>query len=290
MLESDFKRHDLNQVRDFVLNSCGISLDATKDYLIECRLEEIREKMGFHSFASMVEMAKLKPTLRQSIIDAISNNETSFFRDESPFHALEHKAIPELIDRKQATAKPRQLRIWSAACSTGQEAYSIAMILCELIPDIEKWDVEILGSDISLTAIQQATDGFYSDLEVGRGLSQARLRQHFSEGAGGWQVNEKLKAICTFEQRDLTRPTVGVGPFDIVFCRNVAIYFAESGRMKLFEQVLNALALTGYLFVGSSESLLDLGVEPHRHCQSVFYRRPRVDPGLDPGVMSGNCL
>lgn len=269
--------NDLSCVCDFVMESCGIYLDESKDYLIESRLSDMCHEFGLDSYTDLIAKARSQSAVANRIVDAMTTNETLFFRDESPFFALQHKAVPELIDSKEGTPHSRRIRIWSSACSTGQEVYSIAMTMCELIPDIDAWDVKIVGSDVSSAAVAKARRGVYSSLEVERGLTAERLRNFFQEtSGGGWEVNAKLKSICTFEQRDLHKPLLGIGPFDVVFCRNVAIYFTEKDRQVLFDRIMRVMSRDGYLFVGSSESLSDLGMTPQRHCRSVFYRSPQL--------------
>lgn len=263
---------DLGVVCDFVLESCGISLDGSKDYLIESRLSELCRELELESYASLVRKARTESGLQAQVIDAITTNETLFFRDDSPFQALQHKAIPELIDAKEGTLHPQRLRFWSAACSTGQEAYSMAMTLSEIIPDIHAWDIKILGSDVSPAAVEQASRGVYSPLEVERGLKADLLRKYFTQTAEGWRVCDKIRSLCSFEQRDLTKPLLGIGPFDIVFCRNVAIYFTNDDRKTLFERISRNMTPEGYLFIGSSECLSDIGMQPQHHCRSIFYR------------------
>lgn len=271
-------KQEVNVVSDFIMESCGVSLDETKDYLIEARLGEICKELSLKSYTSLIAKARNESRLTTEIVNAITTNETLFFRDDSPFKALQHKAMPELIDAKEGTAGARRIRIWSAACSTGQEVYSIAMTLHELIPDIHAWDIKIIGSDVSSAAIEKASRGVYTRFETERGLQTEQLQKHFCETQDGWRINDEIRVMCSFEHRDLTKPLIGIGPFDVVFCRNVAIYFTPECRRQLFERIVNNMTSGGYLFVGSSECLSDLGYEPQHHCRSVFYR-PTVKCG-----------
>ncbi len=213
-------------------------------------------------------------SLLTRIIDAITTNETLFFRDGSPFEALQHKALPELIDAKAKTVHARRLRIWSAACSTGQEPYSIAMVLHELIPNIANWDIHILATDISDTVLKQASRGTYSSFEIERGLQPALLQRYFTRQGNAYKVKDELRGLVSFGRQNLHESFTNTGPFDIIFCRNVVIYFNATARKDVFHRLSNALATDGYLFVGSAESLSDLGPRftPHHHCRSVFYR------------------
>ena len=160
---------DIESVCGLVHDLCGIYLDDTKGYLIESRLSSLRGRAGCETYAQLARKAREATCnmLRDEIVDAITTNETLFFRDSSPFEALRHKVIPELIDARESSLYPNRLRIWSAACSTGQEPYSIAMVLRELIPNIDEFDVQILGTDISDTAVSVASRGCYSELDIG---------------------------------------------------------------------------------------------------------------------------
>ncbi|MEQ8791225.1 MAG: protein-glutamate O-methyltransferase CheR [Pirellulaceae bacterium] len=268
--------NDIDAVCDMVKALCGIYLDHSKDYLIESRLSDILKRHEFGSYAELARQARelVNEPLRQEVINAITTNETLFFRDDSPFQALQHKALPELIDARAGSLFPKRLRIWSAASSTGQEVYSIAMTLSELLPDIHTWDVSILGTDISDAAIARASRGWYSQHEIERGLPAVKLDKYFVPEAGGWRVRDELRALARFEKCNLLKEFVNKGPFDIVFCRNVAIYFTAEDRADLFHRVARTMSTVGYLFVGSSESLADLGrhFAPHHHCRSTFYR------------------
>ena len=163
---------DIDGVCGLVRDLCGVHLDERKSYLLESRLLPIASQAGYASFPELVHQARLSRNheLRDRIVDAITTNETLFFRDGSPFQALEYKVIPELIDAKADSPSPRRFRIWSAACSTGQEPFSIAMTFCELIPNLESWDITILATDVSEAAIQKAELGWFTEFDVERGL------------------------------------------------------------------------------------------------------------------------
>lgn len=276
---------EIAAVAGLVMELCGIMLDDSKGYLIESRLEPIARQYGVSSYTELVQKARTgydKQLLRQ-IINAITTNETLFFRDDSPFEALQHKALPELIDAKAKTAFPKRLRIWSAACSTGQEPYSIAMTLHELIPDIHSWDVSILATDICDSAIEQASAGLYTAFEIDRGMKPNYLNRYLTRLPNQWKVRDEIRALVAFQQLNLMSQFTGLGPFDIVFCRNVAIYFTPEGRRDVFHRIAKTLTKDGYLFVGCAESLSDLGPQftPQYHCRGNFYR-PNLPPPGDP--------
>ena len=271
---------DIHEIAGLVSDLCGIVLDESKGYLIESRLSGIAEANDCTTFSELCVEIRFdnNQKLKNDVIDAITTNETLFFRDESHYEALHHKAIPELIDAKAKTAFPKRLRLWSAACSTGQEPYSLAILLHELIPNIETYDIQILATDISDAAIQQASSGCYSNFEIERGMNPESLNTYFEKTPKGWKVKDRLRSLVQFKKMNLLQPFNQLGMFDVVFCRNVAIYFDGEGRRDLFERIVNQMTPEGVLIVGSSESLMDLGpqFEPQHYCRAIFYQPHRV--------------
>jgi chemotaxis protein methyltransferase CheR len=275
---------DIDAICGLVMDLCGVYLDSSKAYLIDSRLSEISKRANCASYAELARKARYgnDRALQASIVDAITTHETLFFRDDSPFQALTHKVVPDLIDAKANTAFPKRLRIWSAACSTGQEPYSLAITLRELIPDIDSWDVRIHASDVSNESVQKASAGFYAAHEIERGLDKARLNKYFTANGGTWQAKHEIRGLISFERRNLLEPFRGLGPFDIIFCRNVAIYFTPTARDDMFNRLAQVLNPNGYLFIGSQESLMHMGprFQPHLHCRAAFYRPNLVQPTL----------
>jgi chemotaxis protein methyltransferase CheR len=267
---------DVDAVCGLVIDLCGVYLDESKAYLIEARLGELVKSSGCESYAEFARRARLDRdhSVRNKIIDAITTNETLFFRDSSPFDALRNKVIPETIDSKAGSLFPKRIRIWSAACSTGQEPYSIAMLLSDVLPDVHDWDVNVLGTDISDEAVARASRGWYTTHEIERGMPPALLHRYFQPENNGWRVKDSLRALCSFERRNLLDPDSARGKFDVIFCRNVAIYFTPEARRDLFLRLTTALTPEGWLFVGSQESLRDLGPQfvPQQHCRAICYR------------------
>ncbi len=267
---------EIQVIARLVKDLCGVMLDQTKGYLIESRLSSVAEKAGCKSFSELYYKSRYdqNKALQEEIIDAITTQETLFFRDNSPFDALKHKALPELIDARANTPYPKRIRIWSAACSTGQEPYSIAMILRKLIPDIDSWNITITATDIADVAIAQASLGKYADHEIRRGMPPEDLQKYFIHEGNTWKVKDELRSMIKFQKLNLHQSFIGLGPFDIIFCRNVAIYFSQEARRDLFLRLSEKLTPDGYLFVGSSESLSDIGPRfaPQNHCRAVFYR------------------
>ncbi len=267
---------DIEAVSGLAIDLCGVFLDESKGYLIESRLANLVEQEECNSYADLVHKVRYSndSTLRNLVIDAITTQETLFFRDNSPFEALQHKALPDLIDAKSEAGYSKRIRIWSAPCSTGQEPYSIAMTICEAMPYRPDWDIMIHATDISDEAISRASAGYYLRHEIERGMPPRLLEKYFIPHEKGWKVKDELRGMISFEHRNLLEPLFDVGPYDIIFCRNVAIYFTPETRRHLFHRLREVLTTGGYLFVGSSESLIDLGPEfaPQRHCNATYYQ------------------
>lgn len=268
--------NELPLVLQYVYSLCSITLDTTKTYLIEGRLGPIAEAAGCHSFSDLIQRAKADASgvLRRKIVDEITTQETFFFRDTSPFDLLRFKLIPDLIDLRSRSSSRQPIRIWSAACSTGQEICSIAIVLSEVLGDLSRYDIRMLGTDISDHAVAKASAGIFGQLEVSRGLSDASRARHFVPDPGGWKIRDELRAMMTFKKWNLTQDLSPLGKFDIIFCRNVAIYFSEPDRASLFNRIEQRLEPQGSLIVGSMESLSGLcpQYESKRHQRAVYYQ------------------
>jgi len=269
---------EVKLISGYIYGVSGISLDQSKAYLFETRLGTLLEELNCSSFRELYSkaMGDKGKIIEKKIIDAISTNETLFFRDNSPFDMLKHKIIPDLIDKRasKSPALPSKLRIWSAACSTGQEVYSIAIILKELLPDMRKFNIQLLGTDISDTAVKQASYGKYNKFEIERGLSSSILNKHFTSEGNSWKISDEIRSMASFRKINLMHPFSSLGKFDIIFCRNVAIYFTLKDRKKLFDKIGDKLEPDGSLLIGSTESLTGISTkfEPKRHMRSIFYQ------------------
>jgi len=262
----------------YIHEICGVYLDNTKGYLIETRMATLLRETGCGGWAELLYKAKndTVAALRLRIISAITTNETSFFRDSAPFELLQFKLFPELVDRRTKSGlRPIPIRILSAACSTGQEAYSTAIVLKEMLGDLRNYDIRILGLDISDAAVAQASYAHYSRMELDRGLPEDKLSRHFELSGEKWKVRDELRATATFRRANLLEPIVDSSPFDIIFCRNIAIYFTEPDKIRLFRNLGRVLARDGALIIGSTESLTGLcpEFEPQRYHRSVFYQK-----------------
>jgi len=271
---------DIARVCRLVDELTGIQWDASKAYLIESRLPALLAEHRCTDLADLVSQVRTgsDPRIRNGFIDAITTRETLFFRDESPFEALRHKAIPEIIDAKAQTPFAKRLRLWSAGCSSGQEPYSLGIVLRELIDDLDGWDVQILATDISPAALASASRGIYSDFEMSRGMSPHLRDRYFRKVPEGWRICDEIRSLVSFENRNLLKPFANLSAFDVIFCRNVAIYFDADVKRDLFERLAGSLATNGALFVGSSENLSTFGErwKPLSHCRGVFYQPNRT--------------
>lgn len=224
-----------------------------KAYLIESRLSSLAQRDGFGDLDRL--LAKLREAnsavLQSRVVEALTTNETLFFRDGHPFEALQQKIIPDLLARHRTD---RRLRIWSAASSTGQEAYSVAMLMQESVPQIETWNIEILATDISTGALEKARQAVYSQVEVNRGLPAGKLLRYFEETPEGWRVKPQIRQMVRFQQMNLVDRWPVQQPFDIILLRNVMIYFDTPLRQAILAKVAEQLSPGGYLFMGTGET------------------------------------
>lgn len=269
---------EIKLLSKYIYDISGIYLDESKKYLLETRLNSIVQEQGCTNYLEFQKKAKADASkaIERKIIDAISTNETLFFRDTGPFQLLQHKILPELIDARtpKAPGLKTTLKIWSAASSTGQELYSVAIVLQDLLGDLSKYAIKLLGTDISDAAITQASSGRYNKFEIERGLARDKLTKYFTLAGQTWKVNDQLRSMVNFRKLNLMLPFAGMGKFDIVLCRNVAIYFTLEDRKKLFNKIAEILEPDGYLIIGSTESLTGVCPRfiPKRHLRSIFYQ------------------
>lgn len=270
---------ELKVISTYIYNVSGIYLDQSKAYLLESRLKGLLEDLGCDSYSEFYHKAKSDSSkaIERKIIDAVTTNETLFFRDTAPFEMLQHKLLPNIIDRKTAKSSgllPTRINIWSAACSTGQEIYSIAIVLKKLLGDLKKFNIRLLGTDISDKAVAQASYGKYNKFEIERGLPKDKLVMYFDSDGNSWKIKDEIRALASFKKFNLMDSFALMGKFDIVFCRNVAIYFPLEDRKKVFNKIADVLEPDGYLIIGSTESLTGVcsRFEPKRHLRSVMYK------------------
>ena len=251
---------EFNLFRVYIEEVSGISLEEEKTYLIESRLKGLLDEFKCNNYGDLYRKAKdnSSPLLRNKIVDAITTNETLWFRDKGPYVVFEQMFLPEMM-RQIAEGKPK-VRIWSAACSTGQEPYSLAMGISEYlqwhgngVADLSNF--EIVATDISSQALSVGKLGAYDQLAIARGLSDAHKTKYFKQNGRFWIIDSKIKKMVDFKEFNLLNDFAQLGTFDAIFCRNVAIYFSHDVKIKLFEKLRRSLRPGGIFFVGTSETL-----------------------------------
>lgn len=231
----------------------GLALSEGKEYLVESRLTPLAAAHGLPNLAALLARLRTQPdaALLRQVSEAMATHESLFFRDGTPFQLLRDEVLPALLKARRAQ---RRLRLWSAGTSTGQEAYSLAMTVAESWPLLSGWQVEILATDYSEAAIARARRGVYNHFEVQRGLSLQHRAQYFTPADGAWRVRDELRAMIDFRTGNLLEPFGALGSFDVVFCRNVLIYFDVATKADVLDRLSRVLAPDGFLFLGSTET------------------------------------
>jgi chemotaxis protein methyltransferase CheR len=264
------KTKSFDTLRAYLRRTSGLILEPDKRYLVESRVTPVMRRAGLSGLTELVnllEQGKM-PSLAQEVVQAMTINETYFFRDGSPFELL-RKLLPKLIIARGAL---KTIRIWSAAASTGQEPYSIAMIMHDFAPAMAGWRVEIVGTDLSEAALSRASQARYSQFEVQRGLTKEQIQRYFRQHGDMWQLKEEIKSRVQFRQFNLLNPYDGLGQFDVIFCRNVLIYFEPERKADILNRMSRQLAADGLVALGASESIigLNLKLKPHPEYRGFF--------------------
>lgn len=257
-------------VRDLVYREAGIVLDQGKEYLVETRLSAVAIAEGFASVNALVEQLRIagaSPAITRTIVDALTTNETLFFRDLNPFDAMREQVIPQFRAARPGT----QLQIWSAACSTGQESYSLAMLLAEHFPDL---DYRITATDICTSVLARARQGKFSQIEINRGLPAKYLVKYFRQEGASWLIDARLRQRIDFREMNLTSGWPVLPTFHVVFLRNVMIYFDLEARRRILRLVRGVLAPGGHLVLGGAETtvMLDPTYRPVQIGRTTFYQ------------------
>jgi chemotaxis protein methyltransferase CheR len=262
----DFKR--------FLEDACGIVLGENKHYLVTSRLSRLMREFELTSFGELLKrlITERQPKLRERIVDAMTTNETLWFRDAYPFEVLKQTILPDFSKRR-----PMQLRIWSAACSSGQEPYSISMTLQEYLasrPGSLPVNTQIVATDISPSMLREAESASYDRMALARGISDERQQRYFVARGDRWEIRPEIRTRITFRELNLMNSYASLGRFDIVFCRNVLIYFSTELKRDILKRIAQTLNPGGYLFLGGSESPTSYGTEFEmvRTPQGVVYR------------------
>jgi len=265
-------------LRDFIERHCGIHLDESKTYLIETRLTTLMVEQGCKTYTDFYYKAKsdTSNTLREKIIDAMTTNETLWFRDSTPFIAFQKHFLP-LFAKDIASGKKNRIKIWSAASSTGQEIYSIAMLIldyCRTQSILKPEHFELLATDISPTVLYLAKTGRYDNHVMSRGLPEEQRNRYFKSDGKIWIIDESVKKLVTFKKLNLQEDFIHVGKMDMIWCRNVLIYFSDELKKELFRRFAALLRPSGFFLVGSSESITNYSTEfsMHTYDKAMYYQ------------------
>jgi chemotaxis protein methyltransferase CheR len=251
-------------LQEHVYSQAGIVLEDDKHYLFECRLAPIARQLGLASINDLCALiqATQETDISRRVVEAMTTNETYFFRDPAHYDAIRTVLLPRLKEDRRDT---RKLRFWSAAASTGQEAFSLAMLLLE--GELRSWNIQILGTDFSSQVLERARSGKYQQIEVNRGLPASLLVKYFQRSGVDWQLSEPVRRLALFETIDLRKSMRALGPFDLVFCRNVMIYFDARTRKEILKEIHGTLFRGGWLLLGGAETAF--GVEDLFERQTV---------------------
>lgn len=241
---------------DFIRRTSGIVLTPDKTYLLESRLAPVLRAHRCQGFSELIAGLKAGlPAVVRQVTDALTTNETSFFRDITPFNLFRQVVLPSLLVSRRSQGR---FRLWSAACSTGQEPYSLAMILAEERARLEGWNWEIVATDLCSEALAKAKVGVYSQFEVQRGMPTPLLLKYFAKHGEAWRVKDELRPRIQFCPFNLLEDPSALGQFDVVFCRNVLIYFDLPTKVKVLSNIGRHLARDGYLFLGGAETVIGI--------------------------------
>lgn len=264
---------DFAAVRELVLRETSIVLDESRNYLIDARLTPVASAAGFPSVGDLVDAVKLtrRADLVRQVCEAMTTNETLFFREPTTFNTISASVLPGLV---KARAAEKTLRVWSAASSTGQEAYSVAMMLSEMKPALGGCSLQILATDYCQKVLEYAKKGLYTQIEINRGLPTSLMLKYFERSGTRWQISEQIRSMVDFRQLNLCAPFPVLPRFDIILLRNVLIYFSLETRKTIFEQIRRTLQPDGYLILGGAETAIDdsSSFRPQRFGATTFYQ------------------
>ncbi len=266
---------ELKELGKFLHEASGLMMDDNKTYLIESRLAPLLRRTGLANISELLKTIKSggDPNLKQNVIDSMMTNETFFFRDRVPFDNFRDVILPQMIDLRRDR---KHIRIWCAAASTGQEPYSLAMILDEEMKKLAGWNIEIVATDLSSSALARAREGRYTQFEVQRGLPISYLLRYFSNEGETWRINEYMRTKVQFGEFNLLSNFYHFGQFDVIFCRNVLIYFDLDVKKDVLGRLSGALTKDGFLITGSAETVVGLSDKliPHPSLRQASIHRP----------------
>jgi chemotaxis protein methyltransferase CheR len=247
---------DYEYLRKLLKDHSGLDLSADKQYLIESRLLPLARKAGLAGISELAQKMKGGSTsLITQVVEAMTTNETFFFRDKVPFDHFRDSIMPEVL---QARAGRKSIRIWCAAGSTGQEPYSLAMCVKEMSAALSGWRVEIIATDLSQEVLEKSKAGVYSQFEVQRGLPIQMLVKYFKQTGEFWQINADMRAMVQHRQLNLLQDFSSLGTFDVIFCRNVLIYFDQDTKVNIFNRLAKTMESDGFLVLGAAETVVGL--------------------------------
>lgn len=248
---------DFDYIRDIVRKRSAIVLEPGKEYLVESRLTVLARQEGLSDLQRLVDLLRSEPlgNLQAKVVEAMTTNETTFFRDVHPFTAMQKKLLPSVVEKRQ---KDRRIDILCLACSTGQEPYSLAMLVKEHFPQLAEWNVRITACDLSTEVLGRAKEGRYTQLEVNRGLPAPLLVKHFEKEGADWRLKESIRKMVQFQTINLIERWPIFPPMDFVFLRNVLIYFDRETKQEILEKVKKVLTPHGYLFLGTAETTMGI--------------------------------
>lgn len=268
-------------IQQFIEETCGIELGEEKSYLLESKLVRLLEESSLESFEELYHRICMTkdPEIVSNVIDAITINETFWFRDKSPWHTMEDMLLPVYIKELRNMGR-QKVRIWSAACSYGQEPYSIAMCIDNYlkrngIEDVSISDFEIIATDISRSVLHTAKLGKYDNIAISRGLDESYKLKYFDNEGRAWKLSDEIRKMVHFQQFNLTKDPFSFGQFDIIFCRNVLIYFSERFKKEVYTKITQSIKNNGILFIGSSELLENYNQDFSReqYINGIYFRK-----------------
>lgn len=246
---------DFDFIAQLLKKRSGLVISRDKLYLLESRLLPVARNRGIESMSELLSRIRLRPdeALLRDITEAMTTNESFFFRDTHPFEQFRQHTLPALLTTR---ASKKHIRIWCAACSTGQEPYSIAMILKEEAHKLAGWRVDILATDLSREVLERARQGIYNPFEVKRGLPPNMLNKYFKPLGDNWQIDAGIRSMVTYQEFNLLNSMMGLGKFDVVFCRNVLIYFDQETKAVVLNNIARLIPPDGFLYLGGTETIL----------------------------------
>jgi chemotaxis protein methyltransferase CheR len=270
LAETTLSAADFAFIANLVRQRCALVLEPGKEYLVKSRLLPLAQRHGLTGIAALIDrLRRSDDGLTTEVLEAMVTNETSFFRDLHPFDALKKQVLPQLIEARRAQ---RQLKIWFAASSSGQEPYSVALILKEWFPELNTWRLNLSATDISQEMLGRARAGRYTQVEVNRGLPTPLLLKWFRQEGAHWQLDDRIRSMVTFSPLNLAQPWPAMPPWDLVFLRNVMIYFDNNVKKMILGRIGRVLNKDGYLLLGGAETTLSL--------DDSFYRVETLKAGF----------